>query len=265
MEEYSLWGIIILVVQVYCAFHAFRRQRIIWALLNFFFIFSAIFYLFMYVFPERRGGGSGMGMTRGGSFKPNIQMPKQASNIFISPQKKLDELKSNLEQSDTVENRRKLADQYFSMAKYREALEWYERCLTGIFKDDPAILTDAAKTSYLVDDFQKALEYIELIEQTKPNYADKSHLLVKARILQKNGDYSKAITLLEQNMPYFKGEEGKYRLAELFIQTGDIDKGLMQAREVVDVLNMASKTYQEEQAIWREEADKLINTHSSKK
>jgi hypothetical protein len=258
MGEYSIWGIVVLVLQIYCAFHAFRRQRIFWGIINLLFIFSAVIYLILYIIPERRGSG-GMRMP-GGSFKPNVQIPS-TKNIFISPQKKLDELIELVEQSDTVENRRKVADQYFVMEQYEKALAMYESCLTGIFKDDPAILTDAAKTSYLINDLDKTLRYINEIENTKPNYTDRSFLLVKARVLQSKGLYDEAIGTLEDNLPYFKGLEGKYRLAELYTQVGQIENGVSLAEEVIEELNMASKTFQDEQSLWKEEAMNLLRTH----
>lgn len=263
MENYSIWGIIFLAIQVYAAYHAFRRKQYFWAVLSLFFIFSAAFYFFLYILPELRGKSSGMGMPGGRKFEPKIIKPNSGGQkIFQSPEKKLEELKKKVAISDTVENKRKLADQHYVMEQYSEALELYESCLTGIFSDDPALLNDATKTSYLLEDYNKALEYSDALEKAKPNNPDKSHLLVKARVLQKEQRYHEAIEVLESNINMMKGEEGKYRLAELYFQVEHSEKGKELAREIIEGLDLASSAYKNEQIQWKEEAEALLKKHS---
>ena len=86
-ESIGVLGIISLIVQIYAAIHAFKRRNIFWGILSLIFIFSAVFYLILYIIPEWRGKKpmGMMGMGAGNDFdikKHEVKLQNKYNFLF---------------------------------------------------------------------------------------------------------------------------------------------------------------------------------------
>lgn len=263
LQNVTILSVISVIVQIYCAVHAFRRKQWIWAILSLIFIFSAVFYLILYVIPELRGGG-GRGRVSG-NFTKKIVPQESTKDIFktLNPEKELERLLKLVEESDTVENKRNVADQYMRMGKYKEAYEFYKSCLNGIFKDDAYLLLDAAKASFGAEMYNESLNHIKVIKETTNEFTNKSYILLEAKNLLALDKKDEAFKTLVNTYHEINGEEAKLIYAKLLCEREEVEKGLSLAKEIVDYIQIATPLYKREQGIWANEAKKLLNDYQN--
>lgn len=262
LQNVTILSVISVIVQIYCAIHAFKRKQWIWAILSLIFIFSAVFYLILYVIPELRGGGR----ATSGNFNKKIVPHENKKDIFktLNPEKELERLLKLVEESDTVENKRNVADQYMRMEKYKEAYEFYKSCLNGIFKDDAYLLLDAAKASFGASMYNESLSHIGVIKQTTNEFTNKSYILLEAKNLLALEKKDEAFKILANTYHEINGEEAKLIYAKLLCEREEVEKGLSLAKEIVDYIQIATPLYKREQGIWANEAKNLLNDYQNR-
>ncbi|MFY0601575.1 MAG: hypothetical protein JXR03_18005 [Cyclobacteriaceae bacterium] len=78
--------------------------------------------------------------------------------------RKIKELERQVKLSDTVSNKLKLADEYMSEGQNKPALDLYKSCLTGIYHDDPNVLTKAVEASYHIEDYESVVLFAKKLK-----------------------------------------------------------------------------------------------------
>lgn len=258
-ETIGIWGIISLIVQIYAAIHAFKRRNIFWGILSLIFIFSAVFYVILYIIPEWRGkkpmGMMGMGTANDFDIKKHeVKLQNQ-----YNPKQEIERLEELVKESDTVANIRKLGDMYMELQEYDKAYANYLKCLKGVFKDDAYLLLDAAKAAYKAKNYQTSIQHIELIMSNTPKFPDQSYWFVLAKNYEALNEPQKALDIYEKHILDIRGEEAKFNYATLLFQMGRNDEGAEIANTIVKDVSKGTPMYKAEQALWMEEAKKLLD------
>lgn len=78
----------------------------------------------------------------------------------------LSALRRELEESETVEKRIKLAEALFDAGEVREAHDLAADCLTGVFKNDPHTLVDVARFKLALHRYPEAFTLLESVDTT---------------------------------------------------------------------------------------------------
>jgi hypothetical protein len=169
----------------------------------------------------------------------------------IIPGRELGRLKENLELSDTVENRKALAEYYQRNGQWDEAIPLYEGCLRGPFKDDPAVHLMLAEAHFLAGHQEQARQLLEKVSQLDPKYEPTRRDFYLGRICEDEGRTAEARQYYEKIVTKFSGEEVRVRLALILEEAGETARAREIFADIVRRMRGAAAHYRHEQRHWR--------------
>lgn len=143
--------LIVILFQVYCFYHIYKNKD------------KAYWYIVIILFPMIGGfiyfitkalGPVGLGsMSEVQEAKPNL------GNI--------DELEQQVDLSDTVSNKIRLADAYVANENYKRAIEIYESCFNQFTEDDEELNEKLLAAYYFNQDYVNTIAFGKKLEQYK--------------------------------------------------------------------------------------------------
>ncbi|MEW5733990.1 MAG: tetratricopeptide repeat protein [Thermodesulfobacteriota bacterium] len=178
----------------------------------------------------------------------------------MNPDKLIRQLSEELQVTDSLENRRRLARAYQEISRHDEALEIYERCINGPHGAEPELMLEYARGLFLAGRYAPAREVLQGLSggMMERRRAERDFLL--ALISEKIGNVREAMeqyAVLERSMP---GEEVRCRYAMLLLENGEparakelFDKILFNARR-------SPRYYRKVQRPWIETARRYART-----
>jgi hypothetical protein len=211
-SAFAIVGKLLWVAQLALIVHVFKTGRPFWW---FWILFSApviggAAYFLIEVAPELRRAGAG-GMT---GWRPRAWRIRQ--------------LRSELEETDTVKLRLALAEELLESGDVEGALEAAEKCRTGVFRDDPHTLAAVAHYQIEAGRPNDALQLIAQINTRADRMLAQDVALLRGRALFLAGKHDDAQAALRAVSSSYVGEEPRYFLALSLKETG----GLAEAREL---------------------------------
>jgi hypothetical protein len=223
-------GIAYYALAIGCAIHALRQGHgFIWVFVIFLIPpFGLLIYLLVVVLPEIWGSRA-------------ANQSAKAVRKALDPGKQLRELKQAVEISDTVVNRIALAREYAKQKMPREAIELFERSLTGMYSTDPEMLTGLAGALVQAGDFRRAKETLDTLYTHNPEVSDAETRLLYARCLEDSGETAKALDAYAEAVKSFAGAEAKYRYAALLKRQGQAEQARNLFEEIVRDSKAASR------------------------
>ncbi|MGL4983044.1 MAG: hypothetical protein ACRC4W_09410 [Treponemataceae bacterium] len=155
---------------------------------------------------------------------------------IINPNAKIEELEKQLKAQKTIANKMLLAEAYIDGQKYESAINLYQECLTGPYKDDKAILFPLAKSYFFMKDYSKAQEIIKSLKEHS-SLSETQEVLFEILIEDKNGEdtLERLQTLYEKSASF---EVGYYYIEKL-IHNQQSEK----AQEILLGMKESIKTY----------------------
>lgn len=214
----SLVFIVSVLLQLGCAVHVVRSGRPlywIWLLLIGSYLAVAV-YILVAVIPDMRHDPRGRQVT---------SKALQA----IDPKRRRRELQRKLDIANTVENRRRLAEESLQVGDYVNAQELYQSLLSGMYETDPNFMLGLAQSQAGNNDFVAARGTLERLIAANPTFRSPDGHLLYARCLEEVGETDKALEEYHVLADSYPGEEGRYRYARLLRQ-------VQRAEEARDVL-----------------------------
>lgn len=196
-----------------------------------------IAYLIVEILPDLFRSRTGRGLTR------------QAIRQF-DPGRDLRARYAAIEEADTVENRRLLAEELAAAGLHAKAVEMYRGILTGIHAEDPGMLLGMANAAYGARLYEEALQTILALGESNPRYHPIAAQLLYARILEKLGRDDDAAQEYASLVTHAPGEEVRCRYALLLQRQGDEATAKALFDEVVRRSRRAPGHYRREQREW---------------
>jgi len=144
---------LIFALQAYCIYHSIKnRNDYYWIFIIFFIpVIGSLIYLVTQVFNKR-----------------NLETVQDNLVAIINPTKKVIDLKKQLEFSETFQNKVNLADAYFEISDYKNAIIYYQDALDSLFSGDTYVISKLMEASYYVMDYESVITYYEdLIEKNE--------------------------------------------------------------------------------------------------
>lgn len=232
-------GILTIVLQVIFIIHAIRHGHgIMWVFIILLFpLVGILVYLFVVFIPEMRNSHV---TTRAASKIKKTLDPKGA----------LRQHTQNLEISDTVENKLRLAEELLSQGMKDDAVQLYEQCRNGIFKDDPGVLLGLAGAYFATGAFQKVVDTLDHLMASNPDYKSQDGHLLYARAKESLGDSAAAMEEYEALSAYYSGSEAKCRYAQLLKQQGDHEQAERLFQEIIITAERSSRHHRKQQGEW---------------
>jgi len=187
-------------LQVACAVHVVRSGRPlywIWLILIGSYL-AVLVYVVVAVIPDLRHDPRGR---------------KAASKAMqvIDPQRRRRELQRRLELSNTVDNRRRLAEECLQQGDYANAQELFQGLLTGMYATEPDFMLGLAQAQAGNERFADARQTLEALIKANPGYKSSEGHLLYARCLEELGETAAALDEYRVLADSYPGEEGRYR------------------------------------------------------
>ncbi len=246
-----LW-VIAPIVALVAAVHAVRTGRQlywVWIILLFP-LAGALVYFLAEVVPH-------MGPMRVGN-------PLPALLDWLIPGREYARLVDNRERSDTVANRLALAEYHVRQSEYPEALQLYESCLTGVYKDDPGIHIELARVHFLAGNHEEAKLLLEATMAQAPLHEPQKRDFLLGRIAEEQGDKQRALAIFERMRTSGPiTEEARVRLALLFEERGEQQRAHELYKDVVRRMRTANNNYRREQREWLLKARQRLKQQAS--
>lgn len=167
----------------------------------------------------------------------------------VDPHGELRRRKEELEVSDNIDNRLRLADECMEVGFHEEAQELFQSCLTAHHADDPDILLRVAEAQFAQDRYADVRQTLETIVERNPDYQSTSGHLLYARTLEALDDAGAAAEY-EVLLATFPGEEARVRYAQLLERLGDSERADELYKETVVRARRAPKYYRRAQKSW---------------
>jgi len=168
----------------------------------------------------------------------------------LDPGRELRRRREALEEADTVDNRRFLAEALLAAGKHAEALELYRRALTGIHADDPGMLLGMAEAAYGAGQYDLSLCTVLQLGETDPRYQPVEAQLLHARVLEALGRDDEAAKDYAALVTHAPGEEVRCRYALLLKRHGDRKAAKALFDEILSRSRRAPRHYRRQEREW---------------
>ena len=193
---------LLLLIQLTFAIHAFktgRDQKWLWIIM-FAPVIGCLAYYFLEVFPgsreERR-------------VRESIRDIAKALN----PDGDLKHRAEALQETDSVENKTKLAGECLNKGMFDEAITLYLSAMTAQFANDPQLNFGLARAYFYNGNYGDARQILERLVRNHPKFHRNEADLLLARTFEAMGNREEADKLYEKLKTSYVGLEAKYRYA----------------------------------------------------
>jgi hypothetical protein len=228
-----------LVLQIGCAVHVVRTGRpMYWIFLLLIGSYVAVaIYIFAEVLPGLRNHRTARRMVSGAQDR-------------IDPERHKRRAAQQLDVADTLDNRRRLADESFRSGDYQQAAELYRSGLKGLYNTDPNLMLGLARSQFALNLPAEAKRTLDDLIAANPDFRSSEGHLLYARCVEASGDIQAALHEYEAVSQGFPGEEARVRYAQLLGRDGQTDKAAEVFAEVLKRARVAPGYYQREQREW---------------
>ena len=177
----------------------------------------------------------------------------------LDPGRAIRQRQTALEVSDTIENRRLLAEEYSRGGKFDDAVQLYETTLVGMHADDPALLVGLARAASAKGDAARALAALDHLKAADPDYQSTESQLIRARSLEALGREDEALGEYEQLAAYAPGEEARCRRALLLLKHGRETEAKQVFGEILRRTRHADGRYRRHEREWIDIARRYVS------
>jgi hypothetical protein len=176
----------------------------------------------------------------------------------VDPHRDLREASQKLAVNDSVDSRRKVADQLFDRGRYDEAIEHYRAAMTGIYSHEPLLMLGLAKAQFAKKQIAEARATLDELIANNPDFKSPEGHLLYARALESEGNAEKALAEYKALTKYYSGAEAMYRYASLLKRQGQVEQGNAMLKELLANSELAGAVFRKENREWLEAAKKEV-------
>lgn len=202
-------------------------------------------YLIVEVIPE---------MLRG----RGVRRAKSALIDVVDPARDLRDAQKNLRLNDSVDSRRKFADELLTRGRYDEAIEHYRAAMTGIYEHEPLLMFGIAKAQFAKGLFTESRQTMDDLISHNPEFKSPVKSpecqLLYARALEAEGNVEKALREYDIATRSFLGTEALYRYGSLLKRAGQAQRGNEMLQEVLNKAELSNRAFRRDQSEWIEAA-----------
>lgn len=204
-----LFAPLLVIIQLTFVYHAMksgREQKWIWIIM-FLPVAGCLAYYFLEVFPgsreERRVRESVRDIAK--ALNPDGELKRRAADLA---------------DTDSTENKTKLADECLNKGMFDEAIALYLSAMTAQFANDAHMLLGLSRAYFYNGNVADARTVLERLERNHPTYRRADVDLLLARSFEALGNRDEAERLYEKVKSTYIGLEAKYRYGAFLKTTG---------------------------------------------
>lgn len=176
----------------------------------------------------------------------------------VDPGRDLRTAHHKLRVNDSVDSRRKLADELLERGRHDEALEHYRAAMTGIYTHEPLLMLGVARAQFAKGEMSAVRETLDELIRHNPDFKSPQGHLLYARALEAEGNTAKALEEYRSLSRYYSGAEAMYRYGALLKRSGDTTRGTQVLKELLEHVEVAGPVFRREQREWIELARKEL-------
>ncbi len=239
--------LIIVLLEIACIVHIMKtgRERY-WVLIVFFLpVAGMVAYAVVEVLPDLMRGSAARKVNR-------------RALTMLDPDRDLRRRRVELEQADTVENRRLLAEEHMGRGEYAEANALLQTAFVGVHADDRSLLMAVAEACVGLGDHAGALAALDRLRAAHPNFQSSEGHLIYARSLEGLGRDKDAEEEYRDLVGYAPGEEVRCRFGQLLLRCGDREGAMALFREILKNAKLGTARYRRDQQPWIEAAERAL-------
>jgi hypothetical protein len=236
-----------LALQIACAIHVVRSGRQlywIWILLIGSYL-GVLVYVITAVIPDLRND-------------PRSRSAARQVLHTIDPERRRRQIKQRLEIADTVDNRRALAEESLRMGDFSNAAELYRSILKGMYATDASFLLGLAQSQAGADDFAGARETLDRLFESNPGFRSNDAELLRARVLQSQGDVEAALDCYRALSTSYAGEEARFRYGALLKERGRFSEARDVFGDMLKRARNAPRYYKKKEKVWLDSAQREL-------
>ncbi|MGC3982015.1 MAG: tetratricopeptide repeat protein [Steroidobacteraceae bacterium] len=176
----------------------------------------------------------------------------------VDPHRDLREANQQLAVNNSVDSRRKVADQLLERGRYDEAIEHYRAAMTGIYTHEPLLMLGLAKAQFAKNQIGEARKTLDELIANNPDFKSPEGHLLYARALESEGNLDKALAEYKALSKYYSGAEAVYRYASLLKRQGQSDKANVLFKELLANAELAGVVFRKENREWIDAAKREL-------
>ncbi len=177
----------------------------------------------------------------------------------VDPHRDLRAASQKLAVNDSVDSRRKVADQLLARGRYDEAMEHYRAAMTGIYSHEPLLMLGLAKAQFAKGQIGETRQTLDELIANNPDFKSPEGHLLYARALQGEGNVDKALSEYKALSKYYSGAEAMYRYASLLRQQGQTEQANAMLKDLLANAELAGAVFRKEQQQWLDAAKRELS------
>lgn len=235
-----------LILQIFCIYHAYKNHKEYhWYLIILFLpLIGSIIYLITQVFNKR-----------------DLQQAQDSVTKIINPTKKITELQQKVQFANTHDNQVQLADAFFEIRDYNNAITHYENSLDGLFQKDEYAHRQLVKSYYFIEDFKKAIEKGGIVKDNN-DFKKSDGFYYYGLSLAKNGSKEAAKIIFDQINKPFSNYTERLNYAKYLLHENDTVNGKNILDELVQESLQVSKPVKRKNSSIFNDAKKTLESIS---
>jgi hypothetical protein len=176
----------------------------------------------------------------------------------VDPHRDLRQASQKLAVNDSVDSRRKVADQLFDRGRHDEAMEHYRAAMTGIYSHEPLLMLGLAKAQFAKGQIAETRKTLDELIANNPDFKSPEGHLLYARALEGEDNIDKALSEYKALSKYFSGAEAMYRYASLLKRQGQVEQANTMLKELLANAELAGAVFRREQREWIDAAKREL-------
>lgn len=240
--------ILSVIVQIALIVHAVRTHRSPYWVFILLLVpgIGALAYFIIELLPELTGSPQGRRAYRG-------------IKKTLNPGADLRQRQREHELSGSVDAARHLASELIASGKFAQAVEHYEKALTGLYEDDPDLLLGLAQAQFGNEDYEQSRQTLDRLIEKNPDFRSPEGHLLYARAVEQCGDLALAESEYEAVAAYYAGAEAKVRYAAFLEGIEKNDDALEVYEDIVNIAGLAPRHYRKAQKRWISQAKEAVS------
>jgi hypothetical protein len=168
----------------------------------------------------------------------------------FDPTRDLRDAHHRLRQNDSIDARRRVAEELCNSGKFEEAVDYYQQALTGLYEQDPNLLLGLARAQFGMGRATPARETLDRLIKENPDFKSSDGHLLYARTLEAEGNLDKAREEYAVLADYYPGAEARYRYAALLNTRGETEKAREVLTRMLNDAELSTKHFRKAQSEW---------------
>lgn len=233
--------VLLLVLKFYCLYHVVKNDKpAYWIVLLIIIPGVSFVYIFFHII-----------------LKSDLKNVQSEINSVINPNSKIEALEKRFQHSDNFNSKMALADAYLASERRDEALELYESCLDGLFKDDIHFQLQLGLCYFELKQFKKAAFTLINVKNSVEFKRTKYHL---AYALSLDGMGKMELALEQfQLMSSEKGNfEYRFHFAMFLSNSDKKEEAIEILEKLLREIYFLESTKKPFDKIWKEKAETLL-------